>query len=160
MPQPRGCKKQRALCAGAILATVAVGVLAASPAPAQTLTEAFAYAYNTNPQLLAQRALLRATDETVPQALSNWRPTVTVTGQAGYNRVGTEPDAGDQARNKSNQSIAAIHCAARRSFPEKLLVPGFARHEGSIHFARALELARLAHSGRNQRGHRRGDGVR
>jgi TolC family type I secretion outer membrane protein len=88
MPQPRGCKKQRALCAGAILATVAVGVLAASPAPAQTLTEAFAYAYNNNPQILAQRALLRATDEQVPQALSNWRPTVTLTANAGFQRTG------------------------------------------------------------------------
>src|SRR5438477_372406 len=62
----------------------------AVPAPAQTLTEAFAYAYNTNPQLLAQRALLRSTDEQVPQALSNWRPTVTVTGQGGYTRAGLE----------------------------------------------------------------------
>jgi outer membrane protein len=53
----------------------------ATPASAQTLTEAFAYAYNNNPQLLAQRALLRATDEQVPQALSNWRPTVTFTGR-------------------------------------------------------------------------------
>jgi TolC family type I secretion outer membrane protein len=61
---------------------------AAVPASAQTLTEAFAYAYNNNPQLLAQRALLRSTDEQVPQALSNWRPTVTFTGQAGYTRAG------------------------------------------------------------------------
>jgi TolC family type I secretion outer membrane protein len=61
-----------------------------SPASAQTLTEAFAYAYNTNPQLLAQRASLRATDETVPQALSNWRPTVTFTGQASRTRAGFE----------------------------------------------------------------------
>jgi outer membrane protein len=88
MPQPRGCKKQRALYAGAILATAAVGVLAASPAPAQTMTEAFAYAYNNNPQILAQRALLRATDEQVPQALSNWRPTVTLTANAGFERTG------------------------------------------------------------------------
>ncbi len=88
MPQPRGCKKQRALRAGAILATAAVGVLAASPASAQTLTEAFAYAYNNNPQILAQRALLRATDEQVPQALSNWRPTVTLTANAGFQRTG------------------------------------------------------------------------
>ncbi|MBV9152939.1 MAG: TolC family outer membrane protein, partial [Alphaproteobacteria bacterium] len=55
---------------------------------AQTLTEAFAYAYNNNPQLLAQRALLRSTDESVPQALSNWRPTVTLTGSAGIERAG------------------------------------------------------------------------
>jgi outer membrane protein len=51
---------------------------------AQTLTQALADAYNTNPQLLAQRALLRATDEGVPQALANWRPTVNFTGQTGY----------------------------------------------------------------------------
>jgi len=50
---------------------------------AQTLTQALAEAYNTNPQLLAQRALLRETDEQVPQALANWRPTVNFTGQVG-----------------------------------------------------------------------------
>jgi outer membrane protein len=53
---------------------------------AQTLTQALAEAYNTNPQLLAQRALLRATDEGVPQALANWRPTVNFTGQMGGTR--------------------------------------------------------------------------
>ena len=63
-------------------------LFAASPAAAQTLTEALAYAYNNNPQLLAQRAALRATDENVPQALSGWRPTVTFTGEAGFNRTG------------------------------------------------------------------------
>jgi len=51
---------------------------------AQSLTEALAEAYRSNPQLLAQRALLRATDELVPQALANWRPTVAFTGQTGY----------------------------------------------------------------------------
>jgi outer membrane protein len=50
---------------------------------AQTLTQALAETYNTNPQLLAQRALLRETDEQVPQALANWRPTVNFTGQVG-----------------------------------------------------------------------------
>ena len=53
---------------------------------AQTLTQALAEAYNTNPQLLAQRALLRAPDEQVPQALANWRPTVNFTGQVGGTR--------------------------------------------------------------------------
>jgi outer membrane protein len=62
--------------AGLILAAVV-------PARAQTLTQALAETYNTNPQLLAQRALLRATDEQVPQALSGWRPTVNFTGQVG-----------------------------------------------------------------------------
>src|SRR5579872_3312816 len=74
------------------LASAAIGgaLLSPVPAPAQTLTEAFAYTYNTNPQLLAQRAALRSTDEQVPQALSNWRPTVTFTGQAAFTRGGFE----------------------------------------------------------------------
>jgi outer membrane protein len=58
---------------------------------AQTLTQALADAYNTNPQLLAQRALLRATDEQVPQALANWRPTVNFTGQVGGTRSAFTP---------------------------------------------------------------------
>jgi outer membrane protein len=63
-------------------------LVAAMPARAQTLTQALAEAYNTNPQLLAQRALLRATDEQVPQALSGWRPTVNFTGQTALQRQG------------------------------------------------------------------------
>ncbi len=93
MPQPRGCQRRgRSLCAaaGRVVGAVAGLLLAGAPASGQTLTEAFAYAYNNNPQLLAQRALLRATDESVPQALSNWRPTVNFTGQAGFTRGGFE----------------------------------------------------------------------
>ncbi|MBV9967622.1 MAG: TolC family outer membrane protein [Alphaproteobacteria bacterium] len=88
MPQRRRCQKQRLLRVGATSAIIAVAALAPAGALAQTLTEAFAYAYNNNPQLLAQRALLRSTDESVPQALSNWRPTVTLTGSAGIERAG------------------------------------------------------------------------
>ena len=50
---------------------------------AQTFEEALAAAYNTNPQLMAERANLRATDEQIAQARSGWRPTVTVTGDIG-----------------------------------------------------------------------------
>jgi outer membrane protein len=81
-----------AIATAAAVAAAAVVLLfaAAGPARAQTLTEAFAYAYDNNPQLLEQRASLRATDEGVPQALSNWRPTVTFNASAGYNRAGVE----------------------------------------------------------------------
>ena len=79
------------LIGGAVLA-LTIGI---APASAQTLTEALAYSYNTNPQLLAQRSLLRSTDEGVPQALSNWRPTVTFTGEAGINRGSVNTGAGD-----------------------------------------------------------------
>jgi outer membrane protein len=70
---------------GSLMALAGFVVVTAMPTvQAQTLSQALADAYNTNPQLLAQRALLRATDEQVPQALANWRPTVNFTGQAGY----------------------------------------------------------------------------
>ncbi len=62
----------------------------AGDAAAETLVEAMAAAYRNNPTLLGQRAALRATDEQVPQALSGWRPTVTVTGEAGKADVETE----------------------------------------------------------------------
>ena len=57
--------------------------LLAPAAGAQTLTEALSQAYNNNPTLLAARAQLRATDESVPQALAGWRPTVSVAGAYG-----------------------------------------------------------------------------
>ena len=64
---------------------------AADPQPAafgtsriRTLTDALAASYANNPALQAERATLRATDEGVPQALSGWRPQVSMSGQAGY----------------------------------------------------------------------------
>ena len=71
------------------LAALLMAALGGGTAWAQSLTQALAEAYRTNPQLLAQRALLRATDGLVPQALANWRPTVAFTGQTGYNTTST-----------------------------------------------------------------------
>jgi outer membrane protein len=41
-------------------------------------------AYRNNPQLNAQRALVRSTDENVSQALSGYRPKAAITASAGY----------------------------------------------------------------------------
>lgn len=49
----------------------------------QTLDEALAAAYRNNPTLTGERAKLRAVDEQVPQALSDWRPKVDVVGDVG-----------------------------------------------------------------------------
>jgi TolC family type I secretion outer membrane protein len=49
-----------------------------------TLQEALSVAYETNPRLEAERAQLRATDEEVAKALSNWRPNVGVSGTYGW----------------------------------------------------------------------------
>ena len=94
------------------LASIAgvIVVLTAVSTPAQTLTDALAEAYNTNPQLLAQRALLRSTDEQVPQALSFWRPQVTFTGQIGIATGSLErpPTAAELAVGTSRSVLHAI----------------------------------------------------
>jgi outer membrane protein len=54
---------------------------------AQTFDEALAATYMGNPALAAQRAALRSTDEEVPQALANWRPTVSLSGDYGKSAV-------------------------------------------------------------------------
>lgn len=53
-----------------------------------TLNEALSVAYETNPQLDAQRASLRATDENVAQANAGWRPTINIGGSYGYENFG------------------------------------------------------------------------
>jgi outer membrane protein len=68
---------------GCAIMALAVAAGMTEPASGETLTDAFSQAYQYNPQLLAQRAQLRATDEGVPQALAGWRPTVQFTGSAG-----------------------------------------------------------------------------
>jgi outer membrane protein len=69
---------------------------------AETLQEALATAYTTNPTLEAQRAHLRATDELVPQALSNWRPTVKLSGDT--SRTNTFSRSPTSAYNPATQS--------------------------------------------------------
>ncbi len=57
---------------------------AAGPALAQeTLLGALARAYTNTPELNAQRANVRAVDESVPQALSGYRPRITGTADVG-----------------------------------------------------------------------------
>jgi len=68
------------------LAGFVVG-MAGSEAAADTLEWALVQAYQNNPSLNAQRAALRATDENVPQALSGYRPKLSVTAAGGYNYV-------------------------------------------------------------------------
>ncbi len=62
---------------------VCVAASAALPAHAETVEQALVKAYLNNPSLNAQRAAVRVTDEGVPQALSGYRPKVTVTATGG-----------------------------------------------------------------------------
>jgi len=56
------------------------------PAQAVSLKEAMATAYLNNPALRAKRASLRAVDETINQAKSGWRPSLTATANYGRKR--------------------------------------------------------------------------
>ena len=80
----RGVQAHIWAVASLALAVAGVG-MAVSDAAADTLEWALVQAYQNNPSLNAQRAALRATDENVPQALSGYRPKVSVTAQGGYN---------------------------------------------------------------------------
>jgi outer membrane protein len=64
------------------------------PALADTIEAALVRAYQNNPQLNAQRAQVRFTDENVPQALSGYRPKVAITASAGYQYTDTNTTSG------------------------------------------------------------------
>jgi outer membrane protein len=70
--------------AGAAVLGLLLAQSALTPVSAETIDGALVRAYQTNPQLNAQRASVRATDENVPQALSGYRPRVAVTASGGY----------------------------------------------------------------------------
>ena len=88
----------------ACVAAVAAA-LASSSANAETLESALAQAYRNNPTLNAQRAALRAIDESVPQALANYRPRVTWTFDSGYQHFESISTSGG-AFTKTNTNIS------------------------------------------------------
>lgn len=69
-----------------------------SPVSAETLAEAIAMAYQSNPTLQSQRAQLRALDETYVQAKRQYGPSVTAQGNARYTQ--------DQLRNSFSGTTA------------------------------------------------------
>jgi outer membrane protein len=69
----------------ALVSALVVAMGASSTAWSQSLVEAMASTYHSNPDLLAGRAVLRQTDETLQQAISNWRPKVTLSAE--FNKI-------------------------------------------------------------------------
>ena len=74
---------QRRLAIRAVTIAAAAIMGTAGQAAADTLLGALAQAYQVNPQLNSQRAIVRQTDEGVPQALSDYRPRVNATAGVG-----------------------------------------------------------------------------
>src|SRR5476651_591835 len=82
------------------LPKIAQAALPSSPAPivqpsvekpSLTLDDALGQAYETNPQLAAQQASLRATDEGVAIANAGWRPTISAGGTYAYQQFFFKP---------------------------------------------------------------------
>jgi outer membrane protein len=94
----------RLLCARTGAALLVIAGMAASIAQtkAQSLPVSLVHAYQNNPQLNAQRAQVRSTDESVPQALSGYRPRISVTASASHNYTYTETKQTEPQPHKPN----------------------------------------------------------
>ena len=75
------------LRSGIRLGVVVCLAFAATAARSESLPDALAKAYQSNPQLNAERARQRATDENVPQALAGYRPQIVATLGGGLQAV-------------------------------------------------------------------------
>lgn len=95
---PRGHIAIRAATAGLLVGTLALCCIPA--ASAETIEEAMAQAYASNPALLAARKELARTDEQVSQALAAWRPQSSVTAGGGYIK---DFSGEDQTTNANSQ---------------------------------------------------------
>ena len=89
----------------AVLCVLPGAIFPSGPADAETLSEALATAYESNPTLKAQRAQLRATDEGLPEARSGWRPTLTATGEAGYAEIDNSSSTGTESLNPRSYGL-------------------------------------------------------
>ena len=93
-PAPR---VRRLALALAVLGSAALATLTAPEATAQTLHDALALAYGSNPNILAGRAELRATDELVSRAMAGWRPVIQLEADAGFTDLETTSNFGGGA---------------------------------------------------------------
>lgn len=86
---------RRFICLGALAGIVVSGFTA--PASAESLMDALAHAYRDNPELAAERARLRATDENLPQALAGWRPNLSADGSVARTHTKNDLSSGGSA---------------------------------------------------------------
>ena len=111
-------KSLRGRLLAAIFTKGLVGGLAvalAAPARAETLADAIALAYETNPTLQAQRASQRALDETYVQARSGWRPTVSLSGSETFLETRTPAAARGTAIDTNGDGIPDTLAPAKGS---------------------------------------------
>jgi outer membrane protein len=104
----RGRLLTAVLCAGA-------GAACAAPASAETLADAIALAYQTNPNLQAQRATQRALDESYVQARSGFRPQLSLQAAAVFDEFRTPRAARQQGIDTNGDGIPDVFVPAQGS---------------------------------------------
>jgi outer membrane protein len=135
---------------------------------ADTIEAALVRAYQNNPQLNAQRAQVRSTDENVPQALSGYRPKVALTASGGYqyqdqqSALGSNPFFGATApravgvtvnqtlyngnitanRTRAAESQVSGSREALRSLDQTVLLQGATTYMDYLRDAATLEVQR------------------
>ena len=117
---------RRVLRSGICLGVVQLASLCRHPRlRAESLPEALAKAYQTNPQLNAERARQRATDENVPQALAGYRPQIVASLSAGLQAVRNllpdntiqtaQPEAVDHRRDGDADAVQRLQDRQQRA---------------------------------------------
>ena len=91
------------------LATACVAALACAGASAhaETLADALALAYQSNPTLQSQRALQRQLDETYVQARAGFRPTLSASSSTGWTQAPATVGPGYTNRNSTSVTVSA-----------------------------------------------------
>jgi outer membrane protein len=93
---------------GVAIAGFLLALAGSGPVVADTIEAALVRSYQNNPQLNAQRATVRSTDENVPQALSGYRPKVALTASAGEQYTDTNATQGGSANQLVRTEIHGI----------------------------------------------------
>jgi outer membrane protein len=156
------------LFTGAAVSVLLLALAGPTPALADTIEAALVRAYQNNPQLNAQRAQVRSTDENVPQALSGYRPKVNVTLSAGTQYQDTQPEQkgpaihgllqpnaasltinqtlynGNQTANRTRAAESQVSGSreALRSLDQSVLLQGATTYMDYLRDAATLEVQR------------------
>jgi TolC family type I secretion outer membrane protein len=107
-------------------------------ASADSLTDAFVKAYQSNPQLLAERANLRATDEDVARAIAQWRPQISVGGSYTLSKSENKLDPAPVGVESRSRSWDASVSATQTVFAGGRILAQRRQADASVRAGRAI----------------------
>lgn len=127
----------RYLSGAAVFVLMCGTSLAQTPATPFSLQEAMGLAYETNPNLGAARASVRATDETVALANSRWRPSISATGTYSYNESKISGAAGQPGTRMITHPLEATLGFSQSLFRGGRTYAQFGKAKANVRAARA-----------------------